>query len=394
MIGPMPTTARHRSPGAVRFAGRVVALALILVGTAAAFWENARLRGGGDPVSMVHAFLVPVAFLVPGTVLLLRRDWHVVGWILAWLGVGSAFSLLGDWGAAGPDSPWLAYLVAVFQGSLFFATMVTLLVVFPDGLRGRSLRQLRLAVVVLTVAAVPVALDVLASEIVVEGMAVPNPLGFGFVPADVAEGSFLAVATALVAAFVALLARYRTATPVARRQYRWVLFAIAALIVSLAVGIVGSEITGRDDPWWYPILIVYVVMPVSVMVAILRYRLYEIDRIVTRTVTYSTLIALLIGLYAGAIALLSQALPGDSDLVVAAATLLAASVSAPLRRRVQGAVERRFNRSRFDAEAEAEAFARRLRVSTDVGVVTGDLSSVVSRTMEPSAVGMWVRSGV
>ena len=389
----MPTTAPSQAAGALRSAGRGAALTLILVGTAVAFWENARLRGGGDPVSMVHAFLVPVAFLAPGVVLLLRRDWHVVGWLLAWLGVGSAFALLGDWGATGPENPWVAYVTAVFQGSLFFASMVALLVVFPDGLRGRSRRQVRLAMVLLTVAAVPVALDLLASEIVVEGTVAPNPLGVGFVSPVVADWSFLAVGAALAVAFVALVGRYRTAATVARRQYRWVLFAIAALVVSLAVGIVGSEVTGRDDPWWYPILIVYVVMPVSVMVAILRYRLYEIDRIVTRTVTYSTLVALLIGFYAGAIALLSQALPGDSDLVVAASTLLAASVSAPLRRRVQAGVERRFNRSRFDAEAEAEAFARRLRVSADVGVVTGDLSSVVSRTMEPSSVGMWIRSG-
>jgi hypothetical protein len=380
-------------PTVLRSAVRLFGLAVIVVAMAVAFWENARLRGGGDPVAMVHAFVVPVAFLVPGLVLLLRRDWHLTGWLLAWLGVGSAFSLLGDWGATGPESVWVAYIVAVFQGSLFFATMVALLVVFPDGLRGRSRRQLWLAAIVLTVAAAPVILDILASSIVLEDQVTPNPLGIGFVPPVVAEWSFLAVGIALAVAFVALLARYRSATTVARRQYRWVLFAIAALVVSLAVGIVGSEVTGQDDPWWYPILIVYLVMPVSVMVAILRYRLYEIDRIVTRTVTYSTLVALLIGFYAGAIALLSQALPGDSDLVVAASTLLAASVSAPLRRRVQAAVERRFNRSRFDAEAEAEAFARRLRVSADVGVVTGDLSSVVSRTMEPSSVGMWIRSG-
>jgi hypothetical protein len=125
--------------------------------------------------------------------------------------------------------------------------------------------------------------------------------------------------------------------------------------------------------------------------AVLRYRLYDIDRIVSRTVTYALVVGLLVAVYAGAAALLTRVLPVESDLAVAAATLAAAALLTPLRRSIQHRVDRRFNRTRYIAEQEMESFTGRLRDTTDVAALQADLEAVIQRTLQPATIGVWIR---
>ncbi|HSJ43418.1 MAG TPA: hypothetical protein VK923_01895, partial [Euzebyales bacterium] len=196
---------------------------------------------------------------------------------------------------------------------------------------------------------------------------------------------------ALAAAFVGMVRRYRASTAGTRRQYRWVLAAIAFLVVALLIGLAGSLLAGVDGVWWMPILLAYVALPVAFMVAILRYRLYEIDRLISRTVTYSVVVTLAGAAYLGAIAVLTLVLPRTSDLAVAASTLAAAAVVRPLHRRVHAAIDRRFNRPRFDAEREIRRFGRGLRDQTDLAIVEASLSDVVARTVHPASYVLWIR---
>jgi hypothetical protein len=131
-------------------------------------------------------------------------------------------------------------------------------------------------------------------------------------------------------------------------------------------------------------------LPVAISVAILRYRLYEIDRIISRTLAYTIVTGLLVGVYAGLVLLATQVLEVHTPVAVAAATLAAAALFNPLRRRVQRAVDRRFNRARYDAEQTVAAFAARLKDATDLDSVHDDLTGVVHQALEPAHISVWV----
>jgi cation transporter-like permease len=129
---------------------------------------------------------------------------------------------------------------------------------------------------------------------------------------------------------------------------------------------------------------------VSIGVAILKYRLYEIDRIISRTLAYAIVTGLLVGLYAGLVLLATQVFGFRGSAAVAASTLIAAAMFSPLRRRVQRAVDRRFNRARYDAEHMVTAFAARLQDAVDPDVVRADLAGVVQAALEPTHVSVWL----
>jgi hypothetical protein len=131
-------------------------------------------------------------------------------------------------------------------------------------------------------------------------------------------------------------------------------------------------------------------LPASMAIAILRYRLYEIDRIISRTLAYATVTGLLIGVYAGLVLLATQVFNLHSTVAVAAATLAAAALFSPLRRRVQQVVDRRFNRARYDADQMVAAFAARLKDAVDLDSVRDDLAGVVNRALEPAHVSVWI----
>jgi hypothetical protein len=142
--------------------------------------------------------------------------------------------------------------------------------------------------------------------------------------------------------------------------------------------------------WVLMVLTPVVGIPVACVVAVLKYRLYDIDRLISRTVSYAILTGLLVGLYAGLVLLAGPALPIHGSVTVAGATLVVAALFNPVRRRVQHAVDHRFNRSRYDAELMTAAFAARLQDATDLDAVQSDLAATVNQALAPSHVSLWL----
>jgi hypothetical protein len=194
-------------------------------------------------------------------------------------------------------------------------------------------------------------------------------------------------------AVVSLFIRYRKAGVIEKLQLKWFLLAgasfMAALVTEVVLSAMGFDETPLPLDIWISLSIVAI--PVAATLAVLRYRLYEIDRIVSRTVTYVVVIVLLAVVYAVGLTALTSLLDTDSPLIVAGSTLAVAALFNPLRRRVQRGVDHRFNRSRYDAERVMDGFSGSLRDEVDPDrVVTGWLS-VVNETMHPSSAGIWVR---
>jgi hypothetical protein len=204
------------------------------------------------------------------------------------------------------------------------------------------------------------------------------------------QAAFAVIIMAFVGAAGSLVGRYRHARGVERLQLRWVALATALIallaVVNLATLALGAyalaPLVGGLNP---PIL------AVGIGAAILRYRLYDLDRIISRTVTYG-LLTMLLGLgYAGVVLGLGRLLPQGSSLVVAAATLAVAAVFQPARRRIQALVDRRFNRRRYDTAQTVAVFSARLHQEIDLDTLTGELLAVVEQTMQPTQTSLWLR---
>jgi hypothetical protein len=144
--------------------------------------------------------------------------------------------------------------------------------------------------------------------------------------------------------------------------------------------------------WVVMILTPVVGVPVACVVAVLKYRLYDIDRLISRTVSYAVVTGLLVGLYAGLVLLAGHVLPVRGPITVAGATLVVAALFSPVRRRVQHVVDHRFNRTRYDAELMTAAFAARLQDATDLDAAQADLSATVDRALQPAHLSLWLTS--
>ena len=202
--------------------------------------------------------------------------------------------------------------------------------------------------------------------------------------------AFVVAGLAIPVGAWSLLARFRRAGEVERQQLRWLV--VVAVPVALAVAALAAQaLTGNEvDLDWLP-GICLAVLPLGIGAAILRYRLYELDRIISRTLAYGLLTLLLGGGYALVVLGLGQLLGRNSPLVVAVATLAVATVFQPARRRVQAVVDRRFNRRRHDAARIIEAFGARLRDQVDLDTLAADLLAVVDQTMQPTRASLWLR---
>jgi hypothetical protein len=201
---------------------------------------------------------------------------------------------------------------------------------------------------------------------------------------------FLGIPVAAVAAVVAMVVRFRRARGVERQQLKWLAYAGGVVVLASAA----------EDTWLggWPTAAATVLLwaiPAAIGIALLRYRLYDIDRLINRTLVYGVLTAILGFIYAGVVVLLGQLFGGVTNdppsWVVAGATLAVAVLFQPARRRVQQVVDRRFNRRRYDAARTIEAFSVRLRDQVDLGTLTAELLAVVNQTVEPTAVSLWLR---
>ena len=193
---------------------------------------------------------------------------------------------------------------------------------------------------------------------------------------------------------------YRHASGEYRQQLKWLYSGAGIFVVSLIFGVYIAQLVAGNAPGWGDQAVVGAVvivgtaaLPVCMGVAVLKYRLYELNRIISRVVSYTLVTALLGGLFAGLILLATHVLPVKGPVAVAVATLVIAALFNPLRRRVQRAVDRRFNRARYDAEAIVAAFTARLRQTIDLDTLRGDLAGVVDEAFQPSHVSVWLPAG-
>ncbi len=298
-----------------------------------------------------------------------------------------------------PLGPAAAVVASELWSSMFLLLPLVILL-FPDGgLPSRWRRVLRayLAVCALITAfwLAGGAWEVSQAPVVVDGKGqlVNNP-GPPGVPAIV----FLIVLAAIPLFWVSFVLRqvlsWRRATGERRAQLKWLLAGSAAAVVGLAGTVLfssGSGLLVAVDNVCLAFGLFSV--PVCIVFAILKYRLYDIDRLISRTVSYTLVTGLLIGVYAGLVLLATEVLRLKSPVAVAAATLVVAALFNPVRRRVQRMVDHRFNRARYDADRTVAAFAARLQDATDLGTIRDDLAGAVHRALEPTHVTLWLSPG-
>jgi len=284
---------------------------------------------------------------------------------------------------------------------LFVVALVILL--FPDGrLTRRWTWVLWLYLAVALVAAVGIAASqagsIAGQHILVDvngNYTGPgNPTGALGVLANVTGPVFAVVPLFWPAFVVRQVVSWRRSAGEGRQQLKWLMagavIALAGVIV-ISFGPSNDELSGRVAR---DVAFLFVAaLPVSIGVGILKYRLYEIDRIISRTLAYAIVTGLLVGVYAGLVLLATQVLKVHSTVAVAAATLAAAALFSPARRRVQRVVDRRFNRARYDADQTVAAFAARLQDAVDLDSVRTDLASVVDQALAPAHVSLWVSGG-
>jgi hypothetical protein len=230
---------------------------------------------------------------------------------------------------------------------------------------------------------------------------VDNPIGIpGLQNPEQSTFGGVLFGTLVVCSLIALSSlavRFRRSRGVERQQIKWVLLSVSLFVFgSLLIDQIWTNLLGQPEPsgpffYWMDQLL-WVIIPVSIAVAILRYRLYEIDRLVSRTVSYALLVVILAVVFAAGVVWIPSALDlGDSQLLVAGSTLAVAALFNPLRTRVQRWVDHRFNRTRYDAELVVAGFTGSLRDEVDPERVTDGLVSVVEETMHPASAGVWVR---
>ncbi len=385
--------------------------ALAMLGLAVAAWLDYLQRQAGSPETawLLQPGSVPlgvaaVSAATVGALVGSRRPAHPVGWLLLGLGllvvanvVASGYvnyGLLARPGAL----PAAGYLAGITNGIqvLWLACGGFVLLLTPTGSlpspRWRWLARVAVAAPVLLVLLFTVDPQPELPDHPEVGNPLAVPVPVGVLLAVTAVGALIVLAT-LVAAAGSLVVRFRRARGVERQQLRWLAVAAALGAVALLVAVAGV-VLAKPSAVLGALGTCVALLPLATGAAILRYRLYDLDRIISRTLAYSLLTVLLGGSYAGVVLGLGQLLGRDSPLVVATATLAVAAAFQPARRHIQQAVDRRFNRRRYDAARTIAAFSARLRQQVDLDTLTAELLGVVEQTMQPASVSLWLRPSV
>jgi hypothetical protein len=332
---------------------------------------------------------------VVGALIAVRLPANPIGWLWCATGLAAAVAQLADpLGRVAGWPPWVAWPL----GALGFLSLIGLLIfvflLFPDGLlpspRWRWAARTAVVGPLLLMLAVPFVHDS-ENPATATPWAVQGTAG-RYLNLVTLLAVYLVLGVALAAMF-SLVLRFRAAGPVGRRQLTWFLYATVVnaviLVLDSVLGVLPQNLVGAAAR-----AAGFALLPVAVGVAVFRYHLYEIDRIVSRTVSYGLLTAGLIALYLLVVAFLRPLLEpvtGSSALAVAASTLTIAAVFNPARRRLQAAVDQRFDRARYDAARAVEAFAARLRDQVDLDEITASLRDAVSATVAPGRVTVWLR---
>lgn len=348
----------------------------------------------GVPIPERLFQLVALWYLVPGAIVVLRRSGHVIGWLLVGSGLLWAIQLSSEvagGGLAWVPEAWLAWLT-YWIGNAQWALTVALFVLFPDGFTDRPPLQRRADRVMVATPVLATIAGMLAADVGSGSVHGPhqNPTGLGLLPTALTDYLIVPVGVVGLASVIRLWYRARTVTGVGRRQYSWVLFSFGVVMVGLVFGLVFGGILGEDAAW-IPIVVGWFLIPSAFSVAILRYRLYEIDRVISRTVAYALITAIVSAIYAVPVVTLPELFGLGGPLPVATATLLASAAFAPVRRQVQRQVDRRFHRAQVDARRELEDFSVRLRSQVNLDTLVTEINGLVVRNLEPSIAVTWLR---
>ena len=391
---------------AMFLAGAVLTVSSLYIGPAT---QPSSDWGTAGPFSSLLIFLPFLAFPLVGALIASRRPENPIGWICLAAGLFWMYIVVED------SIPGAAPYPVIIDALILWLWVppvgllgIYIILLFPDGglpsRRWRPLAWLSGAVMVLASLGVTLTPGPLPDH-----PGVRNPLGLEGYPvvALALTGAIVLLPICILASAVSLVWRYRHSGGEVRQQIKWVAFAASFVGVAYAGTLVSGLLltpetltTEQEAPLWLAllqdaVLISYAGVPIAVGFAVLRYRLYDIDVLINRTLVYGSLTVMLVALYVGGVVGLQavlRVLSGqESTLAIVASTLAIAALFNPLRRRVQTFVDRRFYRSKYDARKTLEAFSASLRDETDLQTLSGDLVGVVREMMQPAHVSLWVR---
>lgn len=357
-----------------------------------------------------------VPYFAVGALLVVRRPRLAIGWVL--LALSACFAVVTvtldatvAQFADGTITPLQAVLAILGDksGVVAFFLFAVLTIVFPSGRmpRGRWGTITRVALVGgLVLIAATIAMPTISVSLVGQPESIPvrNPLAllpdlaiWQFIGPNVT--TFLPIILLLVVAAGPLVVRARTAIGVERQQLRWFTSSVGAVVVAVVGGLLTSALLpalGTSGLVWIPAIVAFPLVPIAIGIAVLRYRLFEIDRIISRTVSWALVTGVLAVAFAATVLAIQALLEGFTQgetLAVAASTLVAFGLFHPVRRRVQGMVDRRFDRARYDGQKVIDAFARQLRDEVDLDRLRATLVATADDVVRPVGATIWLRNG-
>jgi hypothetical protein len=363
----------------------------------------AAVSGSGLGFGDVFIWAIAVVFAGVGALIVARQPGNAIGWIFLAAGVaaglGALTHSLAQYWVDGNEVPDALGKVSALYSDLSWMPFILmpatfLLLLFPDG-RLLSPRWRKVAWCAALGMAGSFVVGALKPGKIADFPQVINPIGVDHPLRDLFEGIFfLALLIGIVGSSAALIVRFRRSKGEQRQQMKWLALAgaVAATVIPVATAmydVIGESAANAS------IMLSVLGLPVATGVAILRYRLYDIDVVINRTLVYGALTATLAGVYIGSVLLLQLLLSGltkDSGLAVAVSTLAVAALFRPARSRIQGAVDRRFYRRKYDAARTLERFGARLRDEVDLDALGGELRAVVLETMQPRHLSLWLRT--
>lgn len=398
----MSTDVVARWPRVLALALFVLSLGMVAFALASLVLPGAEaLPSRPSLLTVVIVMCVMLSYPLVGTLIVTRRPDNPIGWLFVVLGLGftvGPFSTeyIGRAQISGWPLPgavlvgWVGNWSFVVNMGIAFAWIPLL---FPTGrLPGRRWRIVAWAVAI-TMALGAAAIALRPGPLDATNLGdLDNPFGapgLTTVLAAIEALYFPAIAILGVICIASLFVRFRSSPPVERQQIKWLMLATASFIVTL-----GASLATQVEAAFLLSLLAAAGIPISAGIAILRYRLWDIDRVVSRSIGWAVVTGILATVFAALVVILQAVLApvtSENTLAVAASTLAAFALFQPLRRRVQRAVDRRFNRARYDAQETAAGFAQRLRAEADMRSVLADLSDTTESALAPMSLAVWVR---
>jgi MFS family permease len=382
----------------------VLLIALTAVGLVLTFAGPTAPRTAAVFTKIVLEALIPLVFGGVGAVIIARLPFNTIGWLLMLVALG--------WTSGGVITGYLPYrlggssepntvtlLLIWFTGWAWWVLigpLLSILVLFPTGRpptpRWRWVVGAIVALFTTFLLLVTLSETLQAPEY---NLRVSNPIGI--LPQRIFNALFvpwiLGLSITVTSCVAAVFVRYRRAAVQERTQIKWFLYACSLFLIVYLIAAFEADTLGT----WFDVVfnLPFLIIPASIGIAILRYRLYDIDIIIRRTLLYGVLSTILAAIYVGSVIVLQrvvQPLTGSaqSDLVTVVSTLTIVALFGPLRQRLQQVIDRRFYRRKYDAAQTLESFSARLRDETDLGQLTGDLVGAIQQTVQPEHIGLWL----